>query len=67
MCPKSRAPVDEETNADIDVYFESGEGAFVAIDTAAVRKAIKSAPKGHTKDIEDKDIEGVRLVLGRYF
>ena len=52
LCPAAREPIDEDVNADIDDYFENGEGALTAIDTAAVRKVIKSAPKGRTKDIE---------------
>ena len=52
VCPAAREPIDEDVNEDIDDYFENGEGALTAIDTAAVRKAIKSAPKGRTKDIE---------------
>jgi len=63
LCPKSRAPIAEEVNADIDEYFENGEGALVAIDTMAVRKAIKSAPKGRTKDIEGVRFEHLQGVV----
>jgi len=64
LCPSARAPIDEPISADIDEYFENGEGAFVAIDTTVVRTAIKSAPKGRTKDVE-----GVRFehLQGYYF
>ena len=63
LCPKARAPIDEETSSDIDEYFENGEGALVAIDTAAVRKAIKSAPKGRTKDVEGVRFEHLQGIV----
>ena len=47
----------------IDEYFENGEGAFVAIDTAAVRTAIKSAPKGRTKDVEGVRFEHLQGIV----
>ena len=63
VCPAAREPIDEDVNADIDDYFENGEGALTAIDTAAVRKAIKSAPKGRTKDIEGVRFEHLQGVV----
>ena len=61
LCPKARSQIDDETNGDIDEYFKNGEGALVAIDTAVVRRAIKSAPKGRTKDLEGVRFEHLRI------
>eukprot|EP00223_Ostreococcus_mediterraneus_P002554 CAMPEP_0179605500 /NCGR_PEP_ID=MMETSP0930-20121108/946_1 /TAXON_ID=548131 ORGANISM="Ostreococcus mediterraneus, Strain clade-D-RCC1621" /NCGR_SAMPLE_ID=MMETSP0930 /ASSEMBLY_ACC=CAM_ASM_000580 /LENGTH=1456 /DNA_ID=CAMNT_0021473917 /DNA_START=3513 /DNA_END=7884 /DNA_ORIENTATION=- len=63
LCPSARAPIDEPISADIEEYFENGEGAFVAIDTTAVRTAIKSAPKGRTKDVEGVRFEHLQGIV----